>query len=434
MSKVKVAEVLASEIWKELKKKGVSPRRSPVGLLDNCFFQEELDKVTDLNLVNCQRGALKGISHLRNLKNLSIDNTTFHAFQPKRDGLSLEDKDIYEIEELRKLNHLSLNNQRDITQLDISKLENLQSLEITRCENLEEVAGLAENRLLSDLTMYGLNSLSQIKDLDSFIEENQKLEHLELDVLLYPNAIGYKTMGEYNKNAVTKLDFIEPKWSEDVIREKTWINHSQMKKMHKKACEITQEIITANSLDLDKIIAINEYIARNIKYNDPALDKKFRGVVKNGLVIGPRLGANGAYDGLINNTCVCEGYTRVMQYLLTLAGIKSANAYCIAGKDTDGFAEKDLEYVVLPRDGYHSICRIEREGGIYYCDPCWNAGSFQSGGDSTKWLLLSKKQIAESHTLSYNEQNCGHQSPIPKEIINKAKKRILHLFEGKNKN
>lgn len=51
-------------------------------------------------------------------------------------------------------------------------------------------------------------------------------------------------------------------------------------------------------------------------------------------------GTNGAYNALVKNICVCEGYTRGMQYLLKLRGINSHNVDCYAGKDKTGMAQK----------------------------------------------------------------------------------------------
>jgi hypothetical protein len=67
----------------------------------------------------------------------------------------------------------------------------------------------------------------------------------------------------------------------------------------------------------------------------------------------------------------------------------------------------------LPKTGYHSICRVDRSGGCYYCDPCWDACSYQKGDKSLPYLLLTKEQISKDHTLSFDEQNISHQNPIP---------------------
>jgi len=427
MEKIKLPYTIAREVWKSLEKQGVPARKNLAGFYDEKFTQEELDKVTGIELVDCYE-SIKEISYLRNLKYLSIDTRQNTDYTAKRDLYGIKDEDVWEIEKLENLEFLTINNQREIHEIDISNFKKLKSLEITRCENLQEITGLTENRTMSELKIYSTNSIAQIIGLDKFIVENENLENLELDVLYYPSAIGYTRTGKINVQAVNKLDLIDYiKWSESVSNKATTINHSQMKKMHEKACEIIKEHCNVTS-DIEKVVAVNEYIARNIVYNKAALGKKLRGVAKDGLLQGSPRGANGAYDGFIYNTCVCEGYTRVMQYLLTLLGVKTANTHCIAGKDNYGFADKNNENrhmtVFLPEDGYHSICRIERESGIYYCDPCWNAGHYQNGDKSMPFLLLTKEQIAQTHTLSYNEQNVAHQHQIPKEIIERAKQKV----------
>ena len=435
MEKIKLSTSLARAVWKEIQKKGYKPRINLAGFYDEKFTQEELDLVRGLELVDYW-DELKDIKYLRNLKSLTIKSTQFSEYTAKRDLKCLSDQDIFAIEKLENLEHLTIDNQREISQLDISGFKNLQTLEITRCENLREIVGLTENRTLTELRMYGLNSITKIKDLDKFIEKNQNLANLELDVLFYPSAIGFKRNGDFNQNASDILESLDYNiiWSESVTTKKTSINHFQMKKMHKKAFEIIKRYSIDRMMDMEKVVAVNEYIARNIKYNYSALDTSFRGIVKNGIASGPSKGVNGAYDGLINNTCVCEGYTRVMQYLLTLVDVKTANTYCIAGKDNYGFAEKKNEALIrlvsLPNDGFHSICRIERDSGIYYCDSCWNAGRYQKGDTSMPWLLLTKGQIADTHTLSYNEQNVSHQQPIPSNYIQSAKQNVLRSFQS----
>lgn len=86
--------------------------------------------------------------------------------------------------------------------------------------------------------------------------------------------------------------------------------------------------------------------------------------------VGPAGGTNGAYNAIMENTCVCEGYTRAMQYLLKLKGINSHN------------------------DDYYSL----------YDDPCWNACRYQKGDKSMPWLLKTKQEISEDHTLSFDER------------------------------
>lgn len=434
MEKIKLPYTIAREVWKSLEKQGVPARKNLAGFYDEKFTQEELDKVTVIKLVNCYE-SLKGISNLRNLKYLSINTTQNVDYTAKRDLNTIQDEDIWEIEKLENLEVLIINNQREIHEIDISKFKKLKSLEITRCEKLQVITGLTENRTLFELKMYATNSISEIRGLDKFIEENENLDNIELDVLYYPSAIGYKRNGTYNQNASNKLDSINCiKWSESVSDKSTSINNFQMKKMHEKAREIINEYCNVTS-DIEKVVAVNEYIARNIVYNYQALgENQLRGVMEDGRLKGPPRGANGAFDGFMYNTCVCEGYTRVMQYLLTLIGIKTANTHCVGCEDIYGFADKKNDnpftFITLPKDGFHSICRIERESGVYYCDPCWNAGRYQKGDESMPYLLLTKEQIAKTHTLSYNEQNIAHRNQIPKDVLERAKQKVAKNFEG----
>lgn len=124
--------------------------------------------------------------------------------------------------------------------------------------------------------------------------------------------------------------------------------------------------------------------------------------------IGPAGGTNGAYNAIMENTCVCEGYTRAMQYLLKLKGINSHNVDCYAEKDmthmADSKGENKYTTYKLPTDGYHSIICIDDYYSLYD-DPCWNACRYQKGDKSMPWLLKTKQEISEDHTLSFDERN-----------------------------
>lgn len=123
---------------------------------------------------------------------------------------------------------------------------------------------------------------------------------------------------------------------------------------------------------------------------------------------GPKYGANGAYNAITKNISVCEGYTRGMQYLLKLKGIKSHNVDCFAGKDTthmaDGKQDEYTTYILPNFNDYHSIICID-DYDFLYDDPCWNACRYQKGDKSMPWILKTKKEISEDHTLSFDERN-----------------------------
>lgn len=155
------------------------------------------------------------------------------------------------------------------------------------------------------------------------------------------------------------------------------------------------------------------------------------------LLLDHQDGANGAYNAFIYGTCVCEGYTRAMQYLLRLKGIKSHNVHCIAGEDklhmsTDKQDDIYKKYD-LPNDGYHSIISID-DINYLYDDPCWNAGRYQKGNKSMPWTLLTKEEISKDHTLSFNERNINNNTlNVPRSAIQTAMQRIANYRRERRK-
>ena len=427
---------LAKAVWKDLERRGIPMRRDAVGLIDCRFTKEELAMVRSITLADNSFG-VKGISYLENLESLTITTSQRTAYTPRNQLVSIEDRDMFEIEKLSKLKHLEISNQRLITSIDITSFPNLQTLTLTRNEELESIFGLGKNRTLYDVTIYDVNNLGRIADLDKFVEQNPNLENLNLDVLMYPWAIGYNPQnGQINQNALDRInkDLPYATWTETITRRDIKINNYQMADMHKLALDAVSKYCPKNVSDLETIAGVDRWLSRNVTYNYDALGTHHRAQSKDGLIYGPMGGVNGAYNAFKYHSCVCEGYTRAMQYMLGLRGIKTSNTHCIAGKDNLHMSERanDTAYSTfqLPRTGYHSICRVERESGIYYCDPCWNAGQYQAGDKSAPWLLLTKAEISEDHTLSFNEQNISHQSSLPKEYVDAAKSRVEDRFNA----
>ena len=438
-NEIKLSPSLAIAVWDALGKKGITKRTDKFGLMSSVFTEDELSQVTSLNLVN-YTGSLKGISNLTNLTNLSITSKGNPSFKASKDLISITDNDIFEIEKLTSLKHLSIDNQRLITTLDISGFKNLQSLQLTRNEEFMDIIGLDKNRTISSLTLYDLNNLQPIKNFDQFIAQNAELFETNLDVLLFPQAIGYKqTTRSFNQAALerfTKDIDAFATWSETCGNRTININNHQMQQLHKKALDIVTKYCGLAS-DAEAVAIIDRYLAENVKYNYSALGTNLRGEHKDGLLVGPAKGANGAYNALIYNSCVCEGYTRAMQYMLGLKGIKTSNVVCISGEDKLHMSEAsyDNEFTVfnLPTTGYHSICRVERDSGIYYCDPCWDACLYQKGDKSLPYLLLTKAEISKDHTLSFDEKNISHQQPIPDTYLSQIKNTANIRIEGTTK-
>ena len=74
-----------------------------------------------------------------------------------------------------------------------------------------------------------------------------------------------------------------------------------------------------------KEILVEKYLAENIVYDYDARDRESRAHFENGKKQGLNNGTQSAYNGLMFGSCVCEGYTRSMQYLLKTLNIKTKN-------------------------------------------------------------------------------------------------------------
>ncbi|MBR3971896.1 MAG: hypothetical protein IKJ83_03295 [Ruminococcus sp.] len=101
--------------------------------------------------------------------------------------------------------------------------------------------------------------------------------------------------------------------------------------------------------------------------------------------------------GLVDNYAVCEGYSRSMQILLSLAGIET---YYVFGEGNDNL---------------HMWNVINLDGIWYHLDPTWNDGTY---GVDYSHFNLSEEEILTDHSLSpyywelTEEEICGKDKEL----------------------
>ena len=139
---VKLPMSLGLLVWKQLKKHGIEPRKTKLGIIDFSFKKEELDFITELKIVNPTSIDIEGISLLPNLKKLELECTGITAQKQYKMIASITDEEISEISQCTSLEELSIVNQAKISYVDVSRLSNLRVLEIHHNENLAEIIGL----------------------------------------------------------------------------------------------------------------------------------------------------------------------------------------------------------------------------------------------------------------------------------------------------
>lgn len=426
-------------------KMGFVPRENKIGIMTFEFTREELELVDKLNFENPVRGEIEGVELLPNLKTLVIKSQGNTAYKQDKNIASITDKDSSCIFKCKNLENLTIENQAKLSYLDISQMKKLHFFSAKRNSRLEEISGLESTTELWQLDCYGNESLMYTGDLNKVIMQNEELTDLNLDVLMFPDAMGFDIKSEeINEDTLKRFDDMNISWHEILSSGKSIkINNHQMMQMHKKACKALEEYVPKYCENRTTVVGIEQYLAENVKYD--------YGALKNGhshfydskdddlpsIVSGPIGGANGAYNAFTYGTCVCEGYTRAMQYLLRLKGIKSHNVHCISGEDKLGMStdKQDDMYKIydLPDDGYHSIISID-DVDCLYDDPCWNAGRYQRGDKSMPWILLTKEEISRDHTLSFNERNIDNNTlSVPRNAIQIAMQRISNYREDRKK-
>ena len=424
---------------------GLIPRVNKMGLMSFEFTREELNLIKRLSFDNPVRGEIQGVELLPNLKTLVIKSDGNTAYKQDKNISSIDDEDSACIYKCKNLENLTIENQGKLSFIDVSQMEKLHFLSVKRNAKLEEISGLEKATGLWQLDCYGNESLHEIGDLNKVIMQNKELTDLNLDILLFPDAVGYDVRtGSISEDTIKKFEDMNVFWHEILVRGKSIkIGNHQMMNMHKKACKALEDYVPKQCDKYTIVMGIEQYLSENVRYDYEALKNNHSHSYDSkeddlpAIVTGPIGGANGAYNAFTYGTCVCEGYTRAMQYLLRLKGIKSHNVHCISGEDklhmsTDKQDDKYKRYD-LPDDGYHSIISID-DINCLYDDPCWNASRYQRGNKSMPWTLLTKEEISRDHTLSFNERDIDNNTlKVPRDAIETAKRRIAEHIRNKRK-
>ena len=442
---IKLPLYLGLKINGILKEKiGFVPRENKIGMMTFEFTREELELIDKLNFENPVRGDVEGVELLPNLRILVIKSNGNTTYKQDKNISSITDEDGFCIYKCKNLESLSIENQAKLSFLDVSQMKKLHSFSAIRNSRLEEISGLESTTELWQLDCYGNESLMQTGDLNKVIMQNEELTNLNLDVLLFPDAMGFDIRsGKINEGTLKRFEDMNVSWHEILSSGKSIkINNYQMMQMHKKACKALEEYVPKYCEDRTTIVGIEQYLAENVKYDHASLKTNHSHSYDSkdddlpAIVTGPIGGANGAYNAFTYGTCVCEGYTRAMQYLLRLKGIKSHNVHCISGEDKlhmSTYKQDDIYKIYdLPDEGYHSIISID-DVDCLYDDPCWNAGSYQRGDKSMPWTLLTKEEISRDHTLSFNERYIENSHlKVPRSVIQIEMQRIA-LYRQKRR-
>lgn len=413
----------------QLTKKGIVPRKV-MGLF-NDYTPEELALIEEIELVGAS--SLKGIENLPNIKSISVRTNTnserrklglpvvFDEFLPESARrASVDDNDIFKhLSKCKKLENINLSGQSKLTMFDAGDFPNLTSLKINDCKTLETITGLNKAPNLKNIEAVGNESLVNIDSLADIIETTTKHVETNLDVQLFPMAIGYKY--GYHGQTINfkalenmKMDMGAHKWSEhtdvwcmdeqgnrvlDTIN-KT-VDTKTMLSTHATLSNVIKNRFDPKMSAWEQIELAHLWTSKNIQY-----DRNVKNFDGNFLT------------GAVNGRGVCEGYTRTMQYLLKLVDIDTKNVTCLADFENGGklnqliaSGDVDLKYKIANnwesgengQPGFgrllHSCIRVETPQGYYYCDPTWDKNLDLNSPMLPSFCILNKDEISKNHIL-----------------------------------
>lgn len=415
------------------------------------FTQEELDSITELSICYTNVGDIKELEKLKNLKKLSIISGNSNLYAKIENGEIDEESPYYReknniddfkmLGKLKNIEELRIESEENLSKLDVTNMKNLKKLELINNINLKEVKGLNELENLEKILMSrnGTGNL-ELKEFDIMSAvENKILKEVVLDVDMFPNLIKefpqlVKKIEQYEKNNETVYTWIENKSTYD-----GWANKfstRNLKEMDIRVEEILQNIIKPEYTEIEKTLAIYNYITDNVAYDYEMLefDQKMQKDEKYFLflegssnrssysIINKRiLGKQSAFNAIMKGKAVCQGYAQMMHYMLTKENIESREIGCIANQITE---EQELE----DKEIDHSVIRVKTDDNWYYYDPTWDAGK-----TTYEYAYKTKDEFYKKYTLSAQEekiQSVKQKKYNDKELENKINK----IYSDKNDN
>lgn len=161
------------------------------------------------------------------------------------------------------------------------------------------------------------------------------------------------------------------------------VTDSKTSQAYKKAKEVTAAIILPDMIDLEKELAIHDYLVKNVKY-----DHEVTNALNNNIVLN--LDSHGAYNVLINGVGVCDGFAWTTKLLLGISGIES-DIITGTGKTKD-----TNKNTVIPIYHAWNIVKINNE--YFQLDVTWDENIYeQLGMFSYKYFNVSDSVISADH-------------------------------------
>ncbi len=334
---------------------------------------------------------IKFLKGFKKLNSLSVRNAHF------------SDSDVDEIAKLGNLEFLNMDNVSGLQTFDVDKFPKLHTLSLTHCPDLKRIANLTPQ--IETFTCYSNFALQNIHEItrQTLAAVYDRACNYKLDAIYAPKL--FENMKTYPQFKTFEQDLPLCVSFADEISSSFCINNTfnQMKDLQERIEDVSKKILSKGDSDQDKFVKIYGWICRNIKYDSEASsDKKHRQNSEEFeleghkvMLAGREFGANDCLSAIKSGKCVCEGFSKILQYFCLVNGIKTNLVTCYAN------------------GGAHSIIQYEdTKNQAFYCDITWDAQNWQRGDRSLKWFMLSKEDMGKDHTKIVSNKPLGNGMTI----------------------
>jgi hypothetical protein len=160
------------------------------------------------------------------------------------------------------------------------------------------------------------------------------------------------------------------------------ITIEQTKELYKKAVDIVASATTADMDDLEKELAIHDYLVTNVRYDHEVIEAYNNNIVTN-------LESHGIYNALMEGKAVCDGFAWTAKLMLAIAGVDSELVTGWGIPQTEKAEEKLI---------YHAWNLVKVDGKYHHLDVTWDENIYEETGMmSYMYFNLSGNEMGQDH-------------------------------------
>ena len=381
-----VSESLGAKVTWDAKLRKVEILTQDVVQIPDNNFEKVIRRNIKKYTGNLYTSDLKGIKVLEG-REAGISNIEGIQYMKNVTQIYLEKNDISDISLLSGLNELKVLSLNENRITDISPLSTLKNLKIIYIHTnlVRDLSPLANLTNLEELYLGGnyikdigpLSSLLNLKTL--FLGDNQITDITPLKNLKNLKQLDIFANSVLDLTPLKSLSGLEEVYIEyynkqSVLNDELYKKYENMKK---RAEEIVEKVIKPGMSDLEKELALHDYLVVHTNYD---YENYISGTVPEE--------SHQPYGVLIKGVAVCDGFARTMQILLNMVGIENELVY------GESYGEKGWYG--------HAWNIVKIDGKYYHLDVTFNnidkdSSKIENDSISHTYFNISDRQISIDH-------------------------------------